>query len=109
MYPGSGGSRSRPSDLDSGKSTFMSGAPTLASSSFKGYVYRVTLCRWPAKQTIPLSVLARNQTKGFGLEISPCPEVVTGRKKSRKKELEGSWRGTTDKGSRHRTAERPVE
>ena len=25
----------------------------------------VTLCRWPAKQTIPLSVLARNQTKGF--------------------------------------------
>ena len=27
----------------------------------------VTLCRWSAKQTIPLSVLARNQTKGFGL------------------------------------------
>ena len=25
----------------------------------------VTLCGWPAKQTIPLSVLARNQTKGF--------------------------------------------
>ena len=25
----------------------------------------VTLYRWPAKQTIPLSVLARNQTKGF--------------------------------------------
>ena len=31
---------------------------------------RVTLRRWSAKQTIPLSVLARNQTKGFGLEIS---------------------------------------
>ena len=41
----------------------------------------VTLCRWPAKQTIPLSVLARNQTKGFGLEISAGPEVVTGREK----------------------------
>ena len=25
----------------------------------------VTLYWWPAKQTIPLSVLARNQTKGF--------------------------------------------
>ena len=25
----------------------------------------VTVYRWPAKQTIPLSVLARNQTKGF--------------------------------------------
>ena len=25
----------------------------------------VTLYRWPAKQTIPLSVLVRNQTKGF--------------------------------------------
>ena len=30
----------------------------------------VTLCRRSAKQTIPLSVLARNQTKGFWLEIS---------------------------------------
>ena len=34
------------------------------------YLRPVTLCRWSAKQTIPLSVLARNQTKGFGLEIS---------------------------------------
>ena len=25
----------------------------------------VTLCRWSAKQMIPLSVLARNQTKGL--------------------------------------------
>ena len=41
----------------------------------------VTLCRWPAKQTIPLSVLARNQTKGFGLEILVWPEEVTGREK----------------------------
>ena len=28
-------------------------------------LWRVTLYRWPAKQTIPLSVLARNKTKGF--------------------------------------------
>ena len=41
----------------------------------------VTLCRWSAKQTIPLSVLARNQTKGFGLEISAWPGVVRGREK----------------------------
>ena len=27
--------------------------------------FGVTLCRWSAKQTIPLSVLARNQTKGL--------------------------------------------
>ena len=33
------------------------------------YIY-VTLCRWSAKQTIPLSVLARNQTKGFRPAIS---------------------------------------
>ena len=30
----------------------------------------VTLCRWSAKQTIPLSVLAQNQTKSFGPTIS---------------------------------------
>ena len=45
----------------------------------------VTLCRWPAKQTIPLSVLARNQTKGFGLEFSPRPEV----ERDAKRELVG--------------------
>ena len=28
--------------------------------------FSVTLCRWSAKQTIPLSVLARKQTKGLG-------------------------------------------
>ena len=33
-------------------------------------IHIVTLCRWSAKQTIPLSVLARNQTKGFGPTIS---------------------------------------
>ena len=45
----------------------------------------ITLCRWSAKQTIPLSVLARNQTKGFGLEISAWPEVGKGTR-------EGSWK-----------------
>ena len=29
------------------------------------HLYFVTLYRWPAKQTIPFSVLVRNQTKGF--------------------------------------------
>ena len=40
----------------------------------------VTLCRWSAKQTIPLSV-ARNQTKGFGLEISGDRKWVREREK----------------------------
>ena len=68
---------------------------------------RVTLCKWPAKQTIPLSVLARNQTKGFGIEISAWPEEVTGREKrvGWTKELTGGWRRDTDRGSRHRTPE----
>ena len=48
---------------------------------FNVHFLYVTLCRWPAKQTIPFSVLARNQTKGFGIEISAWPEVVTGREK----------------------------
>ena len=59
----------------------------------------VTLCRRSAKKTIPLSVLARNQTKGFGLEISGWPEVGKGiREGSWTKGLEeGSWRRTTDR------------
>ena len=36
MYPDSGGSRSRPSDMDSGKPAFMSGASRPASSSLRG-------------------------------------------------------------------------
>ena len=74
----------------------------------------VTLCRWPAKQTIPLSVLARNQTKGFGLEISPCPEVVTGREKrvgqrSSRRELatgHGQGQSTVDTGAERRVGMR---
>ena len=36
----------------------------------------VTLCRWSAKQTIPLSALARNQTKAWARDL-----VVTGSRK----------------------------
>ena len=70
----------------------------------------VTLCRWSTKQTIPLYVLAQNQTKGFGLEISGDQKWVRERQaESWTKELEeGSWRGTTDRGSRHERAEKPV-
>ena len=74
---------------------------------FNHYTTRtpLTLCRWPAKQTIPLSFLARNKTKGFGLEISPWPEVEGDARRELvgKEAREGSWRGTTDRGSRHRT------
>ena len=47
----------------------------------------------PPKQTIPLSVLARNQ-RILGPEISPYPEVVRGRER----ELAGkrSWQGGGD-------------
>ena len=68
--------------------------------------YRVTLCRWPAKQTIPLSVLARNQTKGLGLEISPWPEVEGDARRESDKGARRSWRRDTDRGSRQRKPER---
>ena len=51
----------------------------------------VTLCRCSAKQPIPLSVLERNQTKGFGLKISTWPEV--GRER-----LSESWKKGLEKG-----------
>ena len=72
----------------------------------------VTLCRWPAKKTIPLSVLARNQTKGFGLEISPWPEVegdarreLVGKRSSRAVG-EGRRTRAVDTGYRSREASR---
>ena len=70
----------------------------------------VALCRRSARQTIPLSVLARNQTKDFGLEISAWPEVGRERRsESWTKELEeGSWWRVKRVTSRHRTAERRV-
>ena len=69
----------------------------------------VTLCGWSAKQTIPLSVLARNQTKAWARDLR------RDRKWVRKRDL-GVEKGTLRKwvgdgwqrmavGSRHRTAE----
>ena len=40
--------------------------------------WNVTVCRWSAKQTIPLSVLARNQTKGLDSRSWTWPEVGKG-------------------------------
>ena len=46
VCPGSAGSRSRPSDMDSGKPIFLSGAPRPASSSLRGLSSQaVTLLR----------------------------------------------------------------
>ena len=61
--------------------TFVSKQSAREIPRITGRVLPVTLCRWSAKQTIPFSVLARNQTKGFGHEISAWPEVVRGREK----------------------------
>ena len=61
----------------------------------------VTLYRWPAKQTIPLSVLARNQTKGFwtwNLAVSGSGKG-TPEESWLEKGADESWRGTTDRGS----------
>ena len=55
----------------------------------------VTLCRWSTKQTIPLSVLAQNQTTGFGLKISGDRKWVrehekrVGQRSSRKRLVKG--------------------
>ena len=69
----------------------------------------VTLCRWSAKQTIPLSVLARNQTKGLDSRSRRDRKWVRERERSWTKELiEVSWRRVTRVASRHRTSERPV-
>ena len=70
------------------------------------YIY-VTLCRCSAKQTIPLSVLARNKTKGFGPAISTWPEVVRGRdKRVGQRDWEvGSWGRVTRVTSWHRSRE----
>ena len=80
----------------------------------------------PPKQTIPLSVLVRNQ-RILGHEISPYPEVGRGREwelagkgaerqlatgrqgdwtaESWRRDSKESWRGTTDRGSQHWTPE----
>ena len=63
----------------------------------------VTLCGWSAKQTIPLSVLARNQTKGLDSR-SPTRLEVGGREVQEKPEGELAQRG-----SREREQKGPVE
>ena len=71
--------------------------------------YCVTLYRWSAKQTIPVSVLARNQTKGLDSRSRRDRKWVRERERSWTKELtEVSWQRVTRVASRHRTAERPV-
>ena len=73
----------------------------------------------PPKQTIPLSVLARNQTKDswtWNLAVSGSGKGTRIRV-GWTKELAGSWRldskqscrGTTDRGSQHRTPETVAE
>ena len=64
----------------------------------------VTLCRWSTKQTIPLSVLARNQTKARDLYATGSRNGTPVGVGQRNPE-EGSWRNVTRVASRHRTAE----
>ena len=71
-----------------------------------GLEKRVTLCRWSAKQTIHLSVLARNKTKGLDSSSRGDRKWVREHERNWTKGLrEGSWRRVTRVGSRHRTAE----
>ena len=62
----------------------------------------VTLCRWSAKQTTPLSVLARNQTKGLDSRSRRERKLVRERERSGTKERR---RRVTRVANRHRTAE----
>ena len=71
----------------------------------------MTLCGWSAKQTIPLSVKAQNQTKGLESR-SPRDwkwarerESRSWNKEAEKAVGDGRQRGTA--GSRHGTSERP--
>ena len=71
---------------------------------------RITRYGWPAKQTIPLSVLARNQTKGF----RTWNLGVAGRGNGTREERFGqrsweSWRRDTERGSRQWTPEQRGE
>ena len=71
----------------------------------------VTLCGWPAKQTIPLSVLARNQTKGFWTWNLAVSRSVNGTRKESwlGKGAHSSWRRDTDRGGRQWTSEQRGE
>ena len=67
----------------------------LTPEVFKLYIYITTLCRWSAKQTIPLSVLARNQTKGLDSISRTRPEVSKG---TRVRELDEGTHRRVDEG-----------
>ena len=65
----------------------------------------VTLCGWFAKQTISLSVLAQNQTKGMDSRSPTRPEVGEERSWKRNPERsvgEGRHRGAVDNGQQKR-------
>ena len=72
----------------------------------------VTLCGWSAKQTIPLSVLARNQTKAWARNLdatgSRQRNTSQGVERRNPEEAVGDGRRRRAVGSRHRTSERPV-
>ena len=73
----------------------------------------MTLCGWSAKQTIPLSVLARNQTRAWARDLRHDRKWVredqwgVGQRNSEKAVGDGRRRGAV--GSRHRTAEETNE
>ena len=71
----------------------------------------VTLYGWPAKQTIPLSVLARNQTKGFRTWNLGVSGSGNGTRKESwlGKGADESWRRDTDRESRQWTPEQRGE
>ena len=82
-----------------------------ATGSLRDWLTCVTLCGRPAKQTIPLSVLARNQTKGFW----NWNLAVSGSGNGRLEEIwldkgaDRSWRRETERGSRQWTPEQRGE
>ena len=67
----------------------------------------MTLCGWSTKQTIPLSVLARNQTKAWARNLRRDRKWVRERESGvgQRNPEEGSWRCRVAVGSRHQTAE----
>ena len=66
----------------------------------------VTLCRWSTKQTIPSSVLTRNQPKGLDSRSRRDRKWVRERERDWTKGLtEAIWRRVTRVACRHRTAE----
>ena len=72
-----------------------------------GLIVCVTLCEWSAKQTIPLSVLARNQTEAWARNLRPDRKWVRERERAgwTKELIEGSWRRARQSGSWQSTSD----